>query len=139
MNTMKQAISHIGRVVSIEGEHVRVLILQSSACATCEAHRLCQSAESKEKVVDVYQHATPQLQVGQEVRVVASMRMGMRAVTLAYVLPLILLIAVLSLITYLTGDELIGSAAGLGSLIPYYVGIYLCRNRIARDISFKIQ
>ena len=89
---MKDIIDHIGVVETIENTHVRVKILQSSACSACQAKSLCASAEQKEKIVDVWDDEADRLTVGDEVRVCASMSMGRNAVVLAFVVPLVLMV-----------------------------------------------
>ena len=49
---MSDIIEHQGTVESIVGSHIRVRIVQTSACATCAAHKFCNSSESKEKMID---------------------------------------------------------------------------------------
>ena len=51
---MGQYITHQGRVESINEKHIKVRITQTSACASCEAKKLCNSSESKEKLIDIY-------------------------------------------------------------------------------------
>ena len=71
----KNRIEHSGRVESIDGEWVRVRIVQSSACSSCEARKLCQCAESKEKIVKCRSYGV-EYHVGDEVMVYGAMSMG---------------------------------------------------------------
>ena len=48
-----EIIHHKGVVERIDGEKCYVRILQHSACAGCAAHKLCNSSESKEKIIEV--------------------------------------------------------------------------------------
>ena len=66
---MSDIIQHQGTVESIDGSHIRVRIVQTSACATCVAHKYCNSSESKEKMIDVYTRDAATYQVGQSVNV----------------------------------------------------------------------
>ena len=53
---MTNIIKHQGTVEHIEGTHVQVRIIQTSACSSCSAKSLCHSSESKEKLIDTSRH-----------------------------------------------------------------------------------
>lgn len=50
---MTDIIKHRGIVENIEGSHVRVRIVQTSACSACSVKEHCNASESKEKLIDV--------------------------------------------------------------------------------------
>ena len=131
-------IRHEGVVNSIDGQKVTVRILQTSACAGCQASRICRAAESKEKLVEVETAGAESLSVGQKVTVVAAERMGITAVLLAFGLPLFLLLAALIAVMRATGNEMMGAVASIGVLVPYYIVLFLVRGRIKKDFGFRI-
>ena len=88
----KKTIKHEGIVENIGADHCTVRILQASACSSCSARQLCRSSESKEKVIEVKGNYST-LNVGDTVTLVGSVRQGLRASLLAYVVPLILMLA----------------------------------------------
>lgn len=135
---MAHIIKHNGTVESIEHTHIRVKIRQAAACATCAGKQLCHSAESKEKVIDVYTTDAPSYTAGQQVEVQIRISQGLNAVFMAYGLPLILLLAILTLVITLTGDELAGTLAALSVLAVYYLIIYIRRDTITRKFSCTI-
>ena len=51
---MTDIIKHRGIVENIEGSHVRVRIVQTSACSACSVKGHCNASESKEKLIDVF-------------------------------------------------------------------------------------
>ena len=69
---MSNKISHLGVVDSIEGDRVKVRIIQTSACAACKVATHCTASESKVKMVDVFGCDTAKYKAGQEVTVWAS-------------------------------------------------------------------
>ena len=85
-------IKHLGIVENIQGSHLSVRIVQTSACAACSAKGHCSSADSKDKIIDIIDTAASSYQVGEKVMVVGETSMGMMAVGLAFVLPFVLLI-----------------------------------------------
>lgn len=131
-------IRHEGVVDSIDGQKVTVRILQASACSGCQASRICRAAESKEKLVDVEMSGAESLSVGQKVTVAVQERLGMAAVLLAFGLPLLLLFVALAVAMRITGSEQIGALASFAVLVPYYIVLFLLRNRIRKDFGFRI-
>ena len=137
---MKDIIDHIGVVETIENTHVRVKILQSSACSAWQAKSLCASAEQKEKIVDVWDDEADRLTVGDEVRVCASMSMGRNAVVLAFVVPLVLMVVWLVVaLRVLSMGELAAIGGVLLLLLIYYIGLWAVRNRLSRSFAFWIE
>lgn len=66
--------------------------------------------------------------------------MGMKAVLLAFVLPFVVLMTVLSVSLQLTqGDEPLSALFALTSLIPYYFIIYCFRKKISRTFTFVLE
>ena len=51
---MTDKIKHLGIVESINGSYLKVRIVQTSACSACSIKGHCSAAESKEKLIDVY-------------------------------------------------------------------------------------
>lgn len=137
MNNMN-GIKHLGVVDEIEDGCVKVRIVQTSACATCQAAGHCTASESKEKVVDVYDENLSNLKKGDSVVVVASRRTGFLAVLLSSVLPLVLLVAALVLAMTITGNEMYAALISIATLIPYYLIIYMLRGKIRTQLSFHI-
>lgn len=136
---MNDIIQHQGTVESIEGMHIRVKIVQTSACATCAAHKFCNSSESKEKIIDVYTKQSAEYQVGQLVNVYGTTSMGMRAVLWAFGVPFVILVAVLYGAILLTdGDEPLSALLAMGALILYYLILYLCRGWMTKKFVFTI-
>ena len=132
-----ETIRHEGIVESIGADNVSVRILQASACSSCSARGLCRSSESKEKLIDVRGHY-PTLEVGDSVTLQGSVRQGLRASVLAYVIPLILMTIAL-FIGVRQGGEGIGALAALLVLVLYYGVLFLLRDRIGRKFEFKLE
>ena len=136
---MADIIKHRGIVEKIEGSHVVVRIVQTSACSACSAKGLCNASESKEKQIDVYE-VNPSYRIGEEVVLCGSTSMGMRAVLLAFGIPVLLLLATLFVTMRVTdGDALLSSIVALLAVIPYYLVIYLMKDKLNKTFSFVIE
>ena len=136
---MADIIKHRGIVEKVDGSHIVVRIVQTSACSSCSAKGLCNASESKEKQIDVYE-ANPSYQIGEEVMVCGTTSMGMRAVLLAFGVPLLILVLALGVSMKLKGeDALLSSGIALVSVVPYYIVIYFCKDKLNRTFSFTIE
>ena len=106
-------IKHLGIVENIQGSHLSVRIVQTSACAACSVKGHCSSADSKDKIIDIIDTAAASYQVGENVMVVGETSMGMQAVALAFIIPFVLLIFTLFLFMALIENELYAALLSL--------------------------
>ena len=135
----KNEISHKGVIKSITPELTTVEILSTSACAECHAKGMCGVAESKIKEISVPTDPYSEHSAGDEVEVVLKKSMGLKAVWISYVIPLlILMILILSLSSVNVHEVYVGLGAIAGVAL-YYLVIYLMRNRLANDFVFYIK
>ena len=136
---MADIIKHRGIVEKVEGIHVIVRIVQTSACASCSAKGLCNASESKEKQIDVYE-SNPSYRIGEEVVLCGSTSMGMRAVGLAFGVPLLILIAALFVTMRVTdGDALLSAVVALLAVVPYYLFVFLMKDKLDKTFTFVIE
>jgi sigma-E factor negative regulatory protein RseC len=136
---MNQRISHSGVIESIEEGCVHVRIVQTSACAACKVAGYCNAAESKEKIIDVFCDSVAAYQVGQQVVVSASGQVAVKALLWAFGVPFVLLMAVLLLVLLLTGNEGWAALSALATLVPYYVLLWLLRDKMREQLAFTIE
>ena len=132
-------IKHLGIVENIQGSHLSVRIVQTSACAACSAKGHCSSADSKDKIIDIIDTAASSYRVGEKVMVIGETSMGMMAVVLAFIIPFILLIFSLFLFMALMENELDSALLSLAIPIPYYFILWLNKTRLKQKFSFTIK
>ena len=136
---MADIIKHRGIVEKVEGSHVVVRIVQTSACAACSAKGLCNASESKEKQIDVYE-VNASYRIGEEVVLCGTTSMGMHAVFLAFGIPMLLLLVALFVTMRVTdGDALVSSLVALFAVVPYYLVIYFMKDKLNKTFSFTIE
>ena len=136
----RNKISHSGVIDRIDGGHVQVRIVQTSACAACKVAGYCNAAESKEKIVDVFcDSVAKNLTVGQPVTVTASGQVATRALLWGFGLPFLLMVSVLIVVLKWTGHEGLAALSGLGVLIPYYIMLWLFRDRMREQLAFSLE
>ncbi len=136
--TMSETIHHIGIVARISQEAVFVRITQRSACSGCHAKSMCSASEQKEQIIEIPDH-TGQYAVGEEVEVCGQTNLGMEAVVLAFVIPLILVVAGVAGGIYLGCDESVSGLISLLILVPYYGALYLFRDRLKKRFVFTVR
>lgn len=137
---MSDIIQHSGTVESIDGNHIRVRIVQTSACSTCAAHKYCNSSEKKEKMIDVYTKDASNYLIGQSVNVFGTTSMGMRAILLAFGIPFVVLVVALYVSLWLTdGNEPLSALVAMISVALYYLVLYVCRDWMGKKFIFMIK
>ena len=136
---MTNTIKHQGIVENIQGSHLSVRIIQTSACAACSAKGHCSSADSKDKVIDITDTAASSYQVGEQVMIIGETSMGMMAVVLAFVIPFVLLVTSLFIFMVWMENEVYAALSSLIILIPYYFILWLNKARLKQKFSFTIK
>ena len=135
----KNEIVHDGRIVEITPEFTTVEIIASSACSGCHAKELCGMSEDQEKIIMLPTNGFDNYKVGDEVKVMTKMSMGLKAVWISYVVPLaILMILILSLSAVIDNEFLRGGIAIAGVAV-YYFFIWLFRDKLSNEFVFYIE
>lgn len=131
-------IDHIGWIESVEDNTVRVRINSQSACASCHAKGACSAADMEEKYFNLPADGR-EFANGEQVRVQIARRLGLKAVALGYIYPFLVLMSVLIALTIAGVPELQSGLIALLTLVPYYIVIYLLKNRLNRNFSFTLE
>lgn len=134
-----EAIRHIGVIEKIEDRHMVVRIVQYSACSECNAKAYCSSSDKKEKFLDVY-YFKGNFRVGERVIISGKQSSGLKAVLIAYVVPLILMVCGMALGFYclFPGNEGISALIALGLPLLYYLFLYPFRNFLQKRFVFLV-
>ncbi|ADV44466.1 SoxR reducing system RseC family protein [Bacteroides helcogenes] len=136
---MANTIRHQGIVENINGSHLKVRIVQTSACASCSVKGHCTSADIKEKLIDVTDINAASYQVGDCVWIVGEHSMGVMAVLFAFIFPFFVLVVFLFIFMAVWDNELSSALCSLALLIPYYYILWLNKSRLGKKFSFSIQ
>lgn len=118
---------------------VKVRILQTSACAACKVASHCNASDKKVKIIEVFCDDAASYQIGQEVRVTASRQVAANALLLSFGLPFLLLMLILIVTLKLSGNEGIAAIAAIASLVPYYLVLWLFKDRIRQRLAFALE
>lgn len=135
----REEISHDGIVTDVTENAVIVEILSKSACSACHARGLCGASEEAVKRVEVRRYpGSPTPSVGDRVVVSLSRSLGMKAVLVSYVFPLLILLILVVSLSRVCGSEWVAGLSGLAGTAVYYLMLYFLRDRIAGDYEFHI-
>ena len=136
---MANTIKHQGIVENINGSHLQVRIIQTSACASCSVKGHCTSADTKEKLVDVADANAASYQPGDRVWVTGELSMGVMAVLFAFIFPFLILIISLFVFMAIWNDELRSALCSLALLVPYYYILWRNKSRMGKKFSFSVR
>lgn len=138
MERLDKIASHDGIVKKASAGYVTVEIASTSACASCAAHAKCGFAESKNKTMDIPTSEWANYSEGQAVVVNIDQSRGMLAVWLAYVLPALIMLAVILGLSYMGAAEWVVALAALAILGAYVAILYFLRSRLERKFNISI-
>lgn len=139
MTNQKYTITHPGIVQDIDSNRIHVRILSMSACASCHAKGMCTIADMEEKVIDVRRTGKQTYKVGDKVVLVMKKSLGSKAVLLGYFIPFLILISSLIIFLSLTDNELFAALLSIGLLVPYYLLLFLLKDKLSKTFEFSIQ
>ena len=135
---MTDIIKHRGIVENINGFHIRVKIVQTSACSACSVKGHCNASESKEKIIEVPDNSG-KFHINEEVQLCGQSSLGLQAVLLAFVFPLIIVFAAIVTGTSMQWEETTSGLTGLLLLVPYYCILYFLRDKLKKRFIFTLK
>ena len=135
----EETISHEGVVTKIADDELEIKILAQSACAACHAKSACGMGEQAEKILTVPRPKGKDFAIGQKVNVRMAIGQGNKAAVLAYLIPIILLLAVLFACLGLHVKEGLAALISIVALVPYYIVLYLKRDKLKQKFDYIVE
>lgn len=132
-------VEHSGIIKDIRGNEIQVSIINKSSCASCNLKGSCSVSDIQEKIIDVFVSNPDDYSLGEGVDVYYKQSLGFRALFLGYLLPFIIMLFSMIIMVSLSDNELLAGLVSLSSLIPYYLLVYLTRNKIKKTFSFSVK
>lgn len=132
------SVEHQGVVEKVDGSQVRVGFVSHSACSGCHARGACSLSDLDSKYVDVNSKGNDYY-VGEKVDILLKQRQGFKALWLGYVLPFIIMVLTLIIVMEVTDREGLAGLAGISALVPYYLGLYIFRDKVKEKFEFIIR
>ena len=134
-----ETISHEGVVTKITDDELEIKILAQSACAACHAKSACGMGEQAEKILTVPRPSGRDFTINQKVNVKMAIGQGNKAAVLAYLIPIVLLLAVLFVCLGLGLGEGLSALISIVAIIPYYIVLYLRRDKLKKQFDYIIE
>ena len=131
-------IEHKGTVALVGRNFVRVDIEVMEACGSCASRKACAMGQGTTREIMVYTDEALTYSIGEEVKVSAKQSLGVMAVLLCYVVPLIVLVAVLAVAVSLGVTEGVAALISLVITAAYYAILALMKDKISRRVTFTI-
>lgn len=128
-----------GIIRAINGDDISVEVIVSSACSGCHAKSICIPSDRRKEVITVKNARHEDYRVGETVELLLETSAGNKAVVLAYVLPLLVLLALLFGCYALTGKELLSVGVGVLGVIVYYLVLKSFSKGVEKGIEFGIR
>lgn len=135
----EETISHEGIVTKITDDELEIKILAQSACAACHAKSACGMGEQAEKILTVPRPKDRDFALNQKVNVRMAIGQGNKAAVLAYLIPIVLLLAVLFVCLGLGMNEGLAALVSIIALVPYYIVLYLRRDKLKKKFDYTIE
>ena len=129
-------------MIEISEQYISVEIVNKSACAACHAKGVCAASDEKIKVIEVplsIDTLAEDYKVGDMVNVVMKGSLGLKAIWLAYVVPLLVLMASILVLSLLHLHEAAVGLVSVGVVALYYIVLFFFRNKLSKIFTFYIQ
>ncbi len=132
-------IEHTGIVTHVNDKSVKVSVISKSACGHCHARSSCSLGSTDKKEIEVTNVKSESFVTGEEIKVVLEQSLGLKALTLGYLLPFIILLSVLIITISIGVNEGISGLLALVSLIPYYICLSRFRESLKKEFAFRLK
>ena len=139
MNNEDHNICREGIVRVVNGDEITVEVIVSSACSGCHAKSICIPSDRRQERIVVKNTRNEQYEIGETVELLLETSAGNKAVVLAYVLPLFVLLVLLFGCYVLTHKELLSVGISVLGVIIYYLILKSAGKKVERGITFGIR
>lgn len=134
-----EIVEHEAFVKEINADTIIVDVLSKSACVSCQLTGVCSISDIHEKSIEVERENGKNYEKGQKVNVYFSQTKSLKAVFLGYVLPFLLIFITLIISVQFTKNDGIAGLISLSTLIPYYIVLFLFKEKISKEYKFKLK
>lgn len=132
-------VEHLGIIREISDTVVSVSITRNTACGSCRARGSCSISDAGEKTIEVCRTPDENYIVGEEIMVVLEQSLGIKALSLGYILPFFLVLGMLIILTSNGLGEGTSGLISLASLVPYYISLRFFRDRLKKEFSLRLK
>lgn len=130
-------IDQIGIVEEVRENSILVRFQSAPACGSCMAKSVCAPGSAEKNLVEIH-HKDQSCTAGDSVKIHISRSMGFKALFLGYLLPFFIVFLMLVLTSLIGFNELVSGLTSLFVLLPYYLTLYLFREKVNQNFIFSI-
>lgn len=130
-------IDQIGIVEEVREKSILVRFQSPPSCGSCMAKSVCAPGSAEKNLIEI-NHKNDSYSAGDSVKILISRSMGFKALFLGYLLPFFIVILMLIITKIIGFDELISGLVSLFVLLPYYLTLYLFREKVNQNFIFTI-
>ena len=135
----KETLCKEGIIRDVRDGEVLVEIIVSSACGGCHAKSICIPSDRREEKIWVNTMNSKDYSVGEVVNLFLDSSAGNKAVILAYVVPLCILLIILFVLFAFTANELLSVGISVICVLSYYLILKSFNKKLEKEIIFRVQ
>ncbi len=132
-------LEHDGIVKNIDNGIIFVDIEVASACSSCHAKGYCSAFGKSDKVIEIPSDQYPDFIPGDKVTIFIRESLGMQALFIGYILPVIALLIALFLTYFFTQHEGIAALSSVGTVGIYYSALVLLKKKFKKIFTFTLE
>jgi len=134
---MSKKVEYRGIVTEVHSGVLQVEIQDETACDACSAQKSCCMSGKREKRMDI-PFTSGDYSRGDKVIVTGKTSMGFKAILIAFILPLMLIVVALAIASSMGANERQAALISLSAMIIYFLVIFLLKNKIKQTFTFTI-
>ena len=138
MSHYKGTIRQSATVMLVTPSEIEVEVCRPEACAACKAKSVCSEGGGEGKRMTLINDGQGYA-VGEQITLVMRRSSGLKAVLIAYLVPVFLIVAALLIFQAMQVKDIIAAVATLSILGLYFLVIRLLRGRINRELTIEIE
>lgn len=138
MSQYKGTIRQSATVMQVTPSELEVEVCRPEACAACKAKSVCSEGGGQGKRMTLINDGQG-YHVGEQITLVMRRSSGLKAVLIAYLVPVFLIVAALLTFQALQVRDIIAAIVTLGLLGLYFLIVRLLRGRINRELTIEIE
>lgn len=138
MNHSSGTIRQSATVIRVDAAEIEVEVCRPEACAACKAKSVCSEGGGEGKRMTLVNDGQG-YQVGEQIQLVMRRSAGLKAVVIAYLVPVVLVVAALLIFQATSMSDTTAALLTLGILVLYFVIIRLLRGRINNQLTIEIE
>lgn len=138
MSHYKGTIRQSATVMLVTPSEIEVEVCRPEACAACKAKSVCSEGGGEGKRMTLINDGQGYA-IGEQITLVMRRSSGLKAVLIAYLVPVFLIVAALLIFQAMQVKDIIAAMATLGILGLYFLIVRLLRGRINRELTIEIE